>query len=312
MQSQKIIFSCIFGSHLYGTETPTSDKDYKEVFLPNIESLILGNVKHTQTHSTGKNDSKNQSTDVDKEVFSVMQYLKLLTQGQTVAIDMFFAPKTMITHKTKEWEIIKENKEYLISKNIAPFVGYCYQQAKKYGLKGSRVAAIKILLEFLKDCSPNALLKEYWSEIEALCKENEYISIEHGQNEIYLSCAGKLYQQNLKVSNALKYCQKSYDEYGQRALMAERNEGVDWKSVHHSYRVALQAIELLSTGYITFPLIEKDILLKIKKGEIHYKDCANMIIEKIDELRKLEESSSILPNGVNYEQVDKMILSFYL
>lgn len=312
MQSQKIIFSCIFGSHLYGTETPTSDKDYKEVFLPNIESLILGNVKHTQTHSTGKNDSKNQSTDVDKEVFSVMQYLKLLTQGQTVAIDMFFAPKTMITHKTKEWEIIKENKEYLISKNIAPFVGYCYQQAKKYGLKGSRVAAIKILLEFLKDCSPNALLKEYWSEIEALCKENEYISIEHGQNEIYLSCAGKLYQQNLKVSNALKYCQKSYDEYGQRALMAERNEGVDWKSVHHALRVCYQAEELLLTGHITFPLKERKFLTEIKMGLYDYSMCANMIIDKIEVLRELEKNTTVLPLTYNQQKVNEMILGFYL
>jgi hypothetical protein len=36
--------------------------------------------------------------------------------------------------------------------------------------------------------------------------------------------------------------------------MAETQEGVDWKALSHAVRVGTQALELLKTGHVTFPL----------------------------------------------------------
>lgn len=36
-----------FGSHLYGTETPSSNLDFKAVFLPSRSDILLGRVKES-------------------------------------------------------------------------------------------------------------------------------------------------------------------------------------------------------------------------------------------------------------------------
>ena len=36
------LFTCQYGSRLYGTQTPTSDLDLKHVFLPALNDLLVG------------------------------------------------------------------------------------------------------------------------------------------------------------------------------------------------------------------------------------------------------------------------------
>ena len=40
----EIIMLCRFGSHLYGTDTPTSDTDYKGIFIPTKHMILMGNI----------------------------------------------------------------------------------------------------------------------------------------------------------------------------------------------------------------------------------------------------------------------------
>ena len=39
-----LIVKMVFGSHLYGTNTPQSDKDFKGVFMPTNEQIYLGKI----------------------------------------------------------------------------------------------------------------------------------------------------------------------------------------------------------------------------------------------------------------------------
>ena len=39
----------VYGSHLYGTSTPSSDFDYKVVYLPPLEDVLLGKEKKLKT-----------------------------------------------------------------------------------------------------------------------------------------------------------------------------------------------------------------------------------------------------------------------
>ena len=92
--------------------------------------------------------------DVDTETFSLQQYFKLLTEGQTVALDMLFNPWPETA--TPLWGHIVRNREKLLTKKSAAFVGYCRQQANKYGIKGSRVAAAKEAMERFRDLMEQA------------------------------------------------------------------------------------------------------------------------------------------------------------
>ena len=42
------------GAHLYGLDGPESDTDFKAVFVPSLEDLLLGRAQHSVFHSTGE------------------------------------------------------------------------------------------------------------------------------------------------------------------------------------------------------------------------------------------------------------------
>ncbi len=50
----KILFKTLFGSHLYGTDTEKSDKDYKGIFIAPLSEIILKKDRHVIYESTKK------------------------------------------------------------------------------------------------------------------------------------------------------------------------------------------------------------------------------------------------------------------
>jgi predicted nucleotidyltransferase len=89
----KLIVQIKFGSHLYGTSTPQSDLDVKGVYLPSARDVLLQQIRPMISDSRPKeHGEKNTADDIDREAYSLQRYLELLAQGQTVALDMLFAP----------------------------------------------------------------------------------------------------------------------------------------------------------------------------------------------------------------------------
>lgn len=157
----KVIFRCKFGSHLYGTNTPTSDLDYKSIFIPDGKDLVLQKAsKHIQNNTKDNSVVRNSKDDIDDESFSIQSWLKLLCEGQTVALDMLFCLEDLILVTSPEWDWIKSHKEYFIHKGTSAFVGYTRTQAAKYGVKGFRVAALREILEYLKQFDQNIKLEK--------------------------------------------------------------------------------------------------------------------------------------------------------
>ena len=83
-----------FGSHVYGTNLPTSDRDYKTVFIPSGMDILLSRQTKVSRSTSTKADrhAQNTATDVDVECFALAGFLKLLAGGQTVVTDMLFVP----------------------------------------------------------------------------------------------------------------------------------------------------------------------------------------------------------------------------
>src|SRR5438552_7581325 len=134
-----------FGSHLYGTDTPESDVDLKGVYLPEPRDILLQRVASSvmvgRTKGAGE---RNRAGDVDREYYSLQRYLDLLAAGQTVAIDMLFVPDTAMTAPPSPvWREVQANAGRFVSRRASAFVRYCRQQANRYGIKRSRVAAAR-------------------------------------------------------------------------------------------------------------------------------------------------------------------------
>jgi hypothetical protein len=91
-----------------------------------------------------------------------------------------------------------------------------------------------------------------------------------------------------------------YDNYGERARKAASNEGIDYKSISHAFRAAFQVKEILIEGTITFPLKERDFLIKVKKGKLDYNTEISPYLDKLMlEVDKLSKNSNLL------EKVDR-------
>ena len=151
-----------FGSSIYGTRTPSSDHDYKGIFIPHFEDILLQKVSKTSFQENTRTNPavRNSATDSDLEWITLQAFIRLCSEGQSMAIDILFTPKLFWKEHGMEWEFIQQNRTKLLSQKISAIVGYCQQQAAKYGVKGSRLAAVRHSLDVLKGYPPETKLNE--------------------------------------------------------------------------------------------------------------------------------------------------------
>lgn len=315
-----------FGSHLYGTATPASDIDFKSVFVPPARDILLQRVRATISNQRPKAEGeKNVAGEIDEEAYSLQRYLGLAAEGQTVALDVLFAPHwSMSDNPLPEWEEIERNRHRLVTRKSAAFLGYCRQQANKYGIKGSRVAAAREALALLADgvaaFGTTAKLGELAGGIDKLASCSEHMDVldiegatdVHGAKRTvrhWEVCNRKMpFTQTIK--SAHEVMRRIVDEYGHRARQAESNQGVDWKALSHAVRVGRQAIELLESGAVVFPRPEAAHLVAIKTGQLPYQAVAEEIENLLAEVETAAERST-LPQAADTAWIDDFVASVY-
>ena len=273
-----------FGSHLYGTNTKDSDTDYKGIFMPTKEQILLGRIPKCYSENTKVGIGKNTSEDIDIETYSLHYFLELACQGQTVAIDMLHAPDSAILETTDTWKAIVLNKHRFITKDMHAFMGYAMRQASKYGIKGSRLADAKKVLDFINAIEKEVLIDDMrmsvvWDEL----PEGEHIhKYEVGKDKLRMyEVCGKKTQETASLKYFKDIIVKFYDSYGARARLAKKNQGIDWKAVSHAIRAAIQLKELYTTGKIQFPLKHAKYLKDVKAGKLDYKTDVSPYLEAL-------------------------------
>lgn len=336
-----LILETEFGSKVYGSSVPTSDVDIKGIFIPDARDILLQRApKSIQQNTKKDNNSKNSKDDVDREYYSLHYYLKLLCEGQTPCIDLLFTPKEFHLQEASPifWEIYN-NRDKILSKNLTAVVSYARTQAAKYGLKGTRIAAFRDTLACLETMEEQYDLKhagnlikllylvyKYPESFEGLdtldkpltkllAKNNEYINFVNIKNprgvvEPHLEVCGKKYALHCTVKYVKEKIQEKLDNYGRRALAAEKNEGVDWKALYHAIRVSAEGIELCTTGNITFPRPEAALLLQVRNGELPYKQVAEIIEQQLETLEKVQHTG-VLRDKPDYNFVESFIEDVY-
>jgi hypothetical protein len=307
----KTIVKLMFGSQLYGTNTPDSDQDFKGVFLPSKEQILLGKIPKSINESTKKeNQLKNTSKDVDFETYSLHYFIYLACEGETVALDMLHAPDNMIIEKSHIWNLIVAERERFYTKNLKAFVGYGRRQASKYGIKGSRLNDAQKVLDALKrvnDSTNRCRLLDIWP----ILPTGEHI-FKHPPNEngerMYEVCGRKI-GEKVTLQYARETVKRFVDNYGERARKAADNEGIDWKAVSHACRAAYQVKQILLENTIVFPLKEAKFLKSVKCGELDYQ---TIVAPKLEDLMtEVEELSlkSNLPDKVDRKFWDRFIIN---
>jgi predicted nucleotidyltransferase len=316
-----LIVEMRFGSHLYGTATPLSDLDLKAVYLPEPRDILLQRVRRAVSLSRDKNaGEKNLPGDVDREIYSLQRYLELLAEGQTVALDMLFAPDSaMLRSPSPLWREIQANTPRLVTRRASAFVRYCRQQANKYGIKGSRVAVARQALAILTTAEATygaaAKLAEAEAEVTTFAGVADHAALVDvplpGDRLVrHSEVCGKRMPFTSSIKTAREIVQRLVEEYGQRALQAERSEGVDWKALSHAVRVGREALELFETGRISFPLPYASEILSIKRGERPYEAVAETIEGLLVSVEAAAATSS-LPEEPDQGFIDDLVAHAY-
>ena len=318
MHEERLIYRIQHGSHLYGTNTELSDFDYKAVYVPAGRDILLNRIKEGRQSGPDKSrtpGAKNMPGDVDIQSFAITKLFRMLTQGDIIGCEMIFTPDKNVIYKHKWYDEILERKQIFLSSKVSGYVGYCRQQANKYGIRGSRISACRDVIEFLKTKPHLSKTGKHWNGLTMLAGETEHCAMVKqtngmGQEEELFECCGKKIMSTITVKEATAIYQRYFDDYGHRALLAEKNEGIDWKAISHALRVGRQAIELLQTHQITFPRPDAVELLSVKRGERPYAEVSDQLDHLLSQVLDASRLST-LPPEADYAAIDELTIDLH-
>lgn len=342
---QNYIFKAVVGSQSYGTSIPTSDIDYKGVYMQSEDELFGFGYKEQIDH--GK----------DECYYEVRRFLQLLETGNPTVLELLYSPEDCIIISTAQFDLIRNERDrFLTKKCMQSFGGYAVAQIKKARGLDKKMnwekekTERKTPLDFCYVITPlgTKTLKDWlhtqsgranWQENYGVCavpnaRDMYFIYPDHNgdlgyhgiinksetSNDIRLSSIHKD-QVLLGVSMSynkdgyIKHC-KDYLQYTewlekrntQRYVdVSGHNQQIDGKNLLHCRRLLDMCIEIAQEGEINVRRPNADFLLKIRKGEV---DLDSIINQAEEDLKTLEEvyAKSDLPDGVDREFVNQLLL----
>jgi len=318
----KIIYTTMSGSKLYGTDNENSDTDYKGIFIPSVEDVLLKRDKSSIDLSTNKTNVKNSKEDVDITLHSIHNYFNQLSKSETGAVDVLFSMfrKDTIIYETPESKLIKDNYKLFLNKNMKSFIGYALGQTKKFGIKGARYNELDSFVKWLNsiDKDKSIKLENLFDDVKNYIKENntkyiKFVKAQGSNNEIwdYVSILGKLFHGNVTLEYFTTRINQLYNQFGNRTkTIASTDSKTDFKALSHAYRVAYEVEELLETNFIKFPLNNKEFIKSIKEGKQSYEDVVELIQQILENVDVLLLRSK-LPEEADKKEIDKILLSYY-
>ncbi|URY11205.1 thioredoxin [Shigella phage ESh15] len=310
----KTIMKGYFGSHLYGTSTPESDVDFKEIYVPHARDILTGNVKEHMSKNTNNTSSKNTKDDVDHELYSLKYFFKLAADGETVALDMLHTPQSLVVKSDLPdvWKYIQDNRSRFYTTNMKSYLGYVRKQASKYGVKGSRLAVLRQALkrsnEWGQYFDNGAVIR--LSHMKNVLPVGEFASWVETENEktgkqTFYSLLDRKFQDTLTNKEFNAILVKLEENYGERARKAEANEGIDWKALSHACRGGLQLLEIYKTGDLVYPLQDAPFILDVKLGKHTFKTVQEFLEDIVDQVEHASEQAT--KNGMQ----QKVDMSFW-
>ena len=283
LELNQLIVLAVVGSHMYGTATVESDRDYLGIYMPTKRQLLLNEYP--------KQVSLPKESGLDLQIWSIHYFMKLACQGETMSIDLLHAPdKCLVACDPDLWYYLTGNRKRFYTKQMKAFISYARKQAAKYGLKGDRIATLEKVIAFLDKYPAPLSLSYVWNDLPT----GDHIHfLDTDPIKMYQVC-GKKFQETVTVSYIMEHLQKSLTEYGKRAMLAKENKGVDWKAVSHALRCAYQIYDILVFGDYVYPLKNHDFIKDVKLGNQDFIKNVQPVLEDVmDNIERLSEGSDL-------------------
>ena len=329
-EGDELLYLTITGSNLYGMDTDDSDIDIKGVFKPSKKSLITRQKR--DQYGPYSSEKENKSDEIELELYSIHKFLDLLMfTGDSNAYDILFSYTNpdCVLYTHPEFEKIQSQNTIDKLTGIKPIrkglMGYAYGQLKRYETKGFNFNTLKNILKYFKENNydNNDRLEKYTDELKDFVwsqnkKRKKYtqgdlkkqIKIVPDDKDTYLEINEyKKYPVGIRIKQFLEAIQKWTKEYGSR--VKDNDDGIDWKSISHAFRILEEIDSILETRKIQFPLLKAEKLLKIKKGEFGFKRVVSHLDKKLKGIGNRLGNTNDLEKTPYYFYKKQFILDLY-
>ena len=336
--NNRLIYEYIRGSHAYGTNIETSDKDTAGIYLCDPTDFLGLGYNYKEQISDRKSDNV---------WWELKRFIHLALKGNPNTLEALWIPERCILYKNPIMdELISMRNEFLSKDVFDSITGFAISQIRKArGLNKKIVNPVDKLKGLLDFCyvvdtksQGSKPLIEYLDEHGLKQEYCGLVNIPH-MNDLYNVFYGEHYKgianensQDVLLSSVDKgskpIFQLSFNRDGYRAHLKqytqyqnwvkERNEArylsnlnqnYDSKNMMHCFRILNMGIELAETGELNIDRtdIDREFLLKIRNHEFEYDE----LIEKLDKIEERLEFLKLhnnLPEAPNVELFDKFLI----
>jgi len=300
------ILEIITGSHLYGTASETSDRDYVGIFLPSTE-YVLGfkTIEEVDFSVVDKNEAgKNTEKALDRKLYEFRKFMKLAMENNPNIIEILFANPENIVYSNNIGKELLDIRHFFPYKGLKEkFLGYAFSQKHKMVIKKDNYFELMDAVGFLKNQNPGKIILEialgncpYFLK-KQLDKENNISFIKVGDLNL---------MPHITTKKAAEMISDRLDKVGNREELLTKY-GYDTKFASHLIRLMLEGIELLNTGEIKFPLQYAGTLRDIRNGKWSIEDIFNYSAELENEMSSVVEKST-LPLKPNTDLLERFTI----
>jgi hypothetical protein len=297
----RTIYLVRHGSHAYGTNTPSSDIDYKGVCVPPKE-ILLGFAQGFEQYE--RYASKGHECDIT--VYSLQKFMKLARDCNPNIIEVLFVDKSDVIECTPAGESLLESRDLFLSKKIRhTFSGYAHAQLKR----------IETHRKWLLDPPDH---KPERSEF-GLPEQMKFRKDDFGAFEALIAAGAELPMHVADILNKEKQYQAALQQFKQyETWKSERNRaraeteakfGYDTKHAYHLLRLMRMCKEILTTGRVIVKRPDAEELVGIRNGSRSYDDLLAEAKRLDDECGELYEMSKVLPHSPNDVALNDLCVS---
>jgi uncharacterized protein len=302
------ILELVTGSNLYGTNLPSSDRDYTGIFIASKPFYLgLDKVEEVDLSITSKSaDGKNDSDAIDRKFHEFRKLVRLVADGNPNIIELVMVDEVRnndcIVYINDFGRKLLANRELFPSKLVKQrFIGYSISQMHKAKTKPDNYLDLSLFKErfetyCLKPMYPTRLI-EYKYNNTVL---SELISF----HTDFATIGGMNFNLNVKIIDVYLAIISRIEKASHRADMWTKY-GMDTKFLAHAIRLMFEGKELLETGNIEFPLKQKDLLLDIRNGKFSLEEIHELADQTKNDLEGFEGD---LPTKPNYTKINKFLI----
>jgi len=330
------------GSHAYGTNTETSDEDFKGVAIPTKEYFYGYTQRFEQAELKAPDD--------DAVVYDIRKFFDLAADCNPNIIEVLHTDPSDHFVVTPIGQKILEHKNDFLSKKIKhTFLGYSVSQLKRIkthkrwimdppSAPPTRASLGLPEQTLIPQDQLTAAFAEVQKELDRMqfdfmedLEESKKIEIRNTMatmlaemkltsDEQFGAAARKIglsdnFIQIMQLERQYTSAKREWDQYqnwketrNKKRSALEEKYGYDTKHAYHLVRLIRMCREVLTTGKVIVKRPDREELLAIRNGAWTYEQLIHFAESEEIELNVLYNTTNVLPNKPNQKKLDKLCI----